>query len=142
MDPDPRAQWTQPQYVARYRFIKSLDDELSAVDVALNRLDALARTTHSAAMLQAIRAVYSQFTSGVVNSEDDQLMADRIRERLTILQGVVALSQGPPLPPHEREAAAIRAEFESAMNAYRQLLAAWKLPPDPPPSLCDRTNSG
>ena len=70
------------------------------------------------------------FTSGVVNSEDDQLMPDRLRERLTILQGAIALSQGPPLPPHYREAAAIHAQFESAMSAYRAFLSAHHLPPD------------
>ena len=120
--PDPRAQWTQADYLARYRFVKSLDDELSAIDVALNRLDAMRS--------QDAHVIRSTFTSGVVNSEDDQLMPDRLRERLTILQGAIALSQGPPLPPHYREAAAIRAQFESAMNAYHQFLATYHLPPD------------
>ncbi len=118
--PDPRAAWTQAQYLARYEFVKSLDDELSAIDIALNRLDSLGEA----------RALHSMFTSGVVNSEDDQLTPDRLRERLTILQGVIALSQGPPLPPHYREAAAIHAQFETAMDAYRAFLAAHHLPPD------------
>jgi photosystem II stability/assembly factor-like uncharacterized protein len=123
--PDPRAHWTQSEYVARYNFVKSLDDELSAIDVALNRLDALgAKTT---------RAI---FTSGVVNSEDDQLMPDRLRERLTILQGVIALSQGPPLPPHYREAAAIRSQSESAFAAYHAFLTKHHLPEDPRPEGC------
>jgi hypothetical protein len=34
----------------------------------------------------------------------------------------VALSQGPPLPPHLREAAAIRADYDRAMAAYNELL--------------------
>jgi photosystem II stability/assembly factor-like uncharacterized protein len=123
---DPRAAWTQAQYVARYDFVKSLDDELSAIDAALNRLDALPVALRQA---QGDKA-RSLFTSGVVNSEDDQLMPDRLRERLTILQGVIALSQGPPLPPHYREAAAIRAQFEIAMAAYRAFSNAHHLPPD------------
>ncbi len=49
-------------------------------------------------------------------------MPDRLRERLTILQGAIALSQGPPLPPHVREAAAIRGQFETAMAAYHAFL--------------------
>jgi photosystem II stability/assembly factor-like uncharacterized protein len=126
--PDPRAAWTQAQYLARYDFVSSLDDELSAIDVALNRLDSLPYGTTS--------RVYSMFTSGVVNSEDDQLMPDRLRERLTILQGVVALSQGPPLPPHEREAAATHAQFETAMTAYRAFLVAHNLPPDTKQEVC------
>ncbi len=125
--PDPRAAWTQAQYVERYRFLTSLDGELSAIDTALNRMDALPYRDPS---------VYSLFTSGIVNSEDDQLKPDHLRERLTILQGVVALSQGPPLPPHLREAAAIRTQFETAMNGYRAFLAAHHLPPDVEPEAC------
>jgi photosystem II stability/assembly factor-like uncharacterized protein len=127
--PDPRAAWTQAQYVARYTFVKALDDQLSAIDVALNRLDKIGQTPE-------VAALRAQFTSGVVNSEDDQLMPDRLRERLTILQGAIALSQGPPLPPHEREAAAIRAQFDSAMAAYHAFLEAHHLPPDPTPTVC------
>jgi photosystem II stability/assembly factor-like uncharacterized protein len=125
--PDPRASWTQAQYIARYEFLRSLDDQLSAIDIALNRMDSL--PYHDPAL-------YSTFTSGVVNSEDDQLKPDRLRERLTILQGAVALSQGPPLPPHEREAAAIHAQFERAMTAYRAFLAAHNLPPDAKQEVC------
>ncbi len=119
--PDPRATWSQADYVARYTFLKTLDDELSEVDVALNRLDAM-RTRASVTQRRAIDAVYGQLTSGVRNAEDDQWMPDRLRERLTILQGTLALSQGPPLPPHQREAAAVRAEFDRAMRAYHALM--------------------
>jgi photosystem II stability/assembly factor-like uncharacterized protein len=119
--PDPRAHWTQEQYVARHDFLASLDDELSQIDTALNRLDGL-RASASGARRHAIDAVYHQLTSGVVNSEDNQWMPDRLRERLTILLGVVNLSQGPPLPPHLAEAAEIRAEFERALNAYTELM--------------------
>lgn len=125
--PDPRATWTQPQYVARYAFLKSLDDELSTIDLALNRMDGLPYRDP---------ALYSMFTSGAVNSEDDQLEPDRLRERITILQGTVALSQGPPLPPHQREAAAIHAQFERAMNAYGAFLTAHHLSPDVKPEAC------
>ena len=111
--------------------MKSLDDELSAIDVALNQLALRLRASRVAQDDKIAAAkVQAMFTSGVVNSEDDQLMPDRLRERLTILQGVIALSQGPPLPPHYREAAAIRAQFETAMGAYRAFLAAHHLPPD------------
>lgn len=119
--PDPRAKWSQDDYVARYTFLKTLNDELSEIDIALNRLDA-ARARASGTNRRAIDAVYKTFTSGVRNAEDDQWMPDRLRERLTILQGTLALSQGPPLPPHQREAAAIRAEFDRAMRAYHALM--------------------
>ncbi|HZT11874.1 MAG TPA: hypothetical protein VFA29_03690, partial [Candidatus Baltobacteraceae bacterium] len=38
---DPRTQWSGAQYAARFAFVKELDDELSAIDVALNRLDSM-----------------------------------------------------------------------------------------------------
>jgi photosystem II stability/assembly factor-like uncharacterized protein len=120
---DPRAHWTQADYVARHDFLSSLDDELSQVDVALNRLDAM-RPAASAARRKAIDAIHSRLTSGIVNSEDDQWRPDQLRERLTILLGVVALSQAPPLPPHLREAADIRTEFETVMTAYHSFLKA------------------
>ena len=118
---DPRAHWTQAQYVARHDFIASLDEELSQIDTALNRLDGLLASA-SGTRRREIEVVYRQFTSGIVNSEDDQWMPDRVRERLTILLGVVNLSQGPPLPPHLAEAAEIHTEFLNVMNAYRELI--------------------
>jgi hypothetical protein len=120
VQPDPRAHWTQEQYVARHDFLAELDGELSQVDAALNDLDA--RRAHAAGSARhGIDRVYALFSSGIVNSEDDQWKPDSLRERLTILLGVVNLSQGPPLPPHLREAAEIKAEFERAMAAYHAL---------------------
>lgn len=124
--PDPRAAWTAQDYAARYAFLKGLDDELSAIDAALNRLDA-ARPHAQPAQRRAIDSVYRELTSGVVNSEDDQWMPDRLRERLTILQGVVALSQAPPLPPHEREAAAIHLEFVRVMSDYQKIIEEYPI---------------
>jgi photosystem II stability/assembly factor-like uncharacterized protein len=124
---DPRASWTMADYKARYAFMKSLDDDLSSIDAALNRLDGL-RAHASPAMLSDLERVYHTFTSGVRNSEDDMWAPDRVRERITILQGNVALSQGPPLPPHEREAAAIQTELDRAMDAYRRFLQQWSPP--------------
>ncbi len=128
--PDPRAAWQQSDYVARYRFVSALNDELSQIDAGLNRLDASPQLRREGA------AVYAALTSGVVNSEDDLLRPDRLRERLTILQGVIALSQGPPTPAQLRESAAIRTQFDAAMNAYHEFLAAHHLLPDPKPEVC------
>lgn len=128
---DPRAAWTAAQYAERYRFVSELNDELSQIDIALNRLDSLATLRHAQG-----DAVTKTFTSGVVNSEDDQLMPDSLRERLTILQGGLALSQGPPSAAQVREAAAIRAQFDVAMAAYRAFLVAHHLPPDRKQEVC------
>lgn len=131
VEADPRARWQESDYIQRYRFVTKLNDELSQIDTALNRLDNLPP------MLRGEAApVYAQFTSGVVNSEDDLLKPDRLRERLTILQGTIALSQGPPLAAPQREAAAIATQFDVAMNGYQQFLAAHHLPPDPKPEVC------
>jgi len=127
VEADPRASWTSAEYLQRYRFVTELNRELSQIDAALNRLDSLRDEG---------RRLEATFTSGVVNSEDDQLMPDRLRERLTILQGVVALSQGPPTPAQLREAAAIRAQFDAAMSAYNAFLAAHHLPTDDKPEGC------
>lgn len=119
---DPRAPWSQSQYVDRYNFIQQLNDELSAIDAALNRMDAW--RAHAPPRVQSeIFGVYRMFTSGVRNSEDDMFVPDRLRERLTILQGDIALSQGPPLSAHVREAASIHAEYQRAMIAYHRLLS-------------------
>jgi photosystem II stability/assembly factor-like uncharacterized protein len=124
--PDPRAHWKQAQYEARYDFLKRLDDELTSIDGVLNHLDRL-RAGASPRFREAIDGLYRQFTSGVQNLEDNEWMPDRLRERLTTLQGVVTLSQGPPLAPHEREAAAIAREFDRAMAAYRRFLSQWSI---------------
>jgi hypothetical protein len=117
---DPRAHWTQDQYVARHDFLAELSSELSAIDAALNDLDARRPRTTGAAR-HAMDRVYAQLTAGVVNSEDDLWYPNSLRERLTIFLGVVNLSQGPPLPPHFHEAAEIKTQFEKAMAAYHAL---------------------
>ncbi|HYL27484.1 MAG TPA: hypothetical protein VEW74_06580, partial [Candidatus Nitrosotalea sp.] len=130
--PDPRAAWTIDKYIMRHRFVTKLNEELSAIDIALNRLDSLA-TGSSFDKLRMTRDKLSLtrlFTSGVVNSEDDLLKPDGLRERLTILQGTLALSQGPPTPAQEGAANSIHAQFEIAMNAYQSFLQAHHLPPD------------
>jgi photosystem II stability/assembly factor-like uncharacterized protein len=122
--PDPRAHWTQSQYVARFDFVTALERELSAIDAALNQLDAL-RSRVAPAQRPVLERVYAQLTSGIVNSEDDQWRPDMLRERLTILLGVVNLSQGPPLPPQLREAAEIKDEFERVMSTYHSFIEAF-----------------
>ncbi len=63
-------------------------------------------------------------------------MPDRLRERLTILQGVVALSQGPPLPRNERGIRRHSRAIRKAMTAYRTILATHALALDPKPEVC------
>ena len=127
VEPDPRAPWTQADYVKRHDFLKALYDELSAIDTDLNALDA--RKAKAAPQeRKRIDAAIAAFTSNPRNSEDDQWRPDRVRERIQTLIGVVSLSQGPPLPPHEREAAEIRPEYDAAIATYRSYVAHEGLP--------------
>jgi len=125
VNPDPRESWTEQQYLARHDFLKTLNDELSQIDEALNSLDEFGKH-ESGATRAKLKAVYSDFTSNPRNSEDNLWAADKLRERVMNLQGVVTLSQGPPLPPHLAESAAIRKELERVLPTFRQFLSVIK----------------
>jgi hypothetical protein len=139
---DPRAPWTQADYVERRDFLRELYGWLSHIDVALNDLDAArarlaarvsalraaGKTTSAlrddAALLRQARAVSAELSSNPRNSEDDQWRPDRVRERLLSLIDVYsALSLGPPLAPHRQEAAGIEQQYERAMADYQAFLA-------------------
>ncbi len=109
VSPDPRAAWSPSDYLARYCVESELDDELSAVDTVLNDLDARGLQN---------TATYKFLTSHPINSEDDLWFPDRLRERITILQSSLGLSQGPPSAAHLREAAEIRDQYDVVMNKY------------------------
>jgi len=152
VQPDPRAHWTNEQYGARHDFLAGLADEFSQVDRALNRLDSLsgelaqrrallqARSRDREALLaidrvaQAAAAIKAALTSNPQNDQDDDFLADRLRERIQFVIGLVSLPLanglgyggpylGPPLPPHERAAAEVHALFQRRMSAYRSFLA-------------------
>ncbi len=121
--PDPRITRTYAEMRARHAFIRTLYAEMSAVDRVLNRLDALGRTLalHPDPSLEAKRRrMYLRFTSSPVNSEDQLLFADRLRERLASLIADGSLSDAAPSAAHLAEAAAIRVQFAAAMAAYER----------------------
>jgi hypothetical protein len=141
--PDPRARWTQADYVARHAFLAGLYAEVDQIDAALNRLDVvrgtlarrinLLESTHApAAQLQSAKMlahqaqiVYAELTSNPRNSEDNQWRADKLRERILILIDVYdLLSQGPPSQAHKREAAEIRPIYDTAMSHYRRFISS------------------
>jgi len=111
VDPDPRADWSASDYAAKYCIERELDDELSVIDTKLNEMDA--RRLQNTALYRAL-------TSRPVNSEDDLWLPDRLRERITILQSSLGLSQGPPTLAHLREAAALRAQYTAALHMQPQ----------------------
>ena len=139
--PDPRARWTQADYVERHAFLSSLLGEVDRIDKALNHLDALRGTlarkietlksAHApAAQIQSAQdlarraqVVYAEITSSPRNSEDNMWRADKVRERLLILLDAYDLqSQGPPSAAHKRETSEIRPLLDAAMLDYRILI--------------------
>jgi len=139
--PDPRAPWTQADYVEHRDFLRELYEQFGQIDDALNRLDELnvklrARLAslrgrdvsgHDSRAVQATLAsaqsVAAQLSSHPVNSEDSLLQADGLRERLyTLIDSFDHLSQGPPLAAHRREAAEIKPFFDAAMARYHAFI--------------------
>jgi len=135
--PDPRALWSQADYVERRNFLHQLDGWLSHIDSALNNLDSIRgvlyrrletmKADHAPAALLArqqqllheAQDISAQISSNPRNSEDNQWRPDKLRERLLILIDVYSLlSQGPPLEPHRREAAEIEISYDAAMSRY------------------------
>jgi photosystem II stability/assembly factor-like uncharacterized protein len=139
---DPRAQWTQADYIERRQFVRRLDDMLSNIDVALNNLDRVrsvlyakiaafghsrrfgAELTRDEELLREAQTISALISSNPRNPEDDQWRPDRLRERLLIAIDVyAALAQGPPLPPHYREAGEIQAQYDKVMPRYHSFVA-------------------
>jgi photosystem II stability/assembly factor-like uncharacterized protein len=116
--PDPRAPWTQDGLQARHDFVRDLDDELGAVDAALNDLDA--RAAHRA-LTASEHLVFDELTSNPRNSEDDLYRPDRIREWIQSLLLDIGLSQAPPTPAQREEAARITSALGPALTAYHAL---------------------
>ncbi len=105
---DPRAQWTQQDYVARHDLLRQLNDELSRIDDALNALDGKAK---HGALDAHDKAFYDALSSNPRNSEDDMYRPDALRERIQTLQQTMSLSQGPPSTAQMSQAATLGAEL-------------------------------
>ena len=116
--PDPRASWSQADYVARHDFVRSLLDELNAIDIALNDLDARAGRRPLTA---AERAVYTALTSNPRNSEDDLMRPDMLREQVQTLLLDIGLSRSPPTDAQRAEAARVGTLYASVMARYKAL---------------------
>jgi hypothetical protein len=139
--PDPRASWTQSQYIERRDFLRQLYAELSQIDSALNDLDAIRsgldkkihtlrsgrspdpKIQQTEERLRRAQAISAEISSNPRNPEDDQWRPDKLRERLLILIDVYGdLSQGPPLSAHRREAAEIKPIYDAAIEQYRDFI--------------------
>ena len=107
---DPRANWTQADYVARYGVLHNLIAEFSAIDDCLNALDE--RAKHGP-LDAASKALYNALTSNPRNSEDTLFRPDRLREYIQSLQVTMSLSQGPPTTAQLSEAGPIKTAFDA-----------------------------
>ena len=149
---DPRAPWTHEQYVERHTFLSELFTDESNVDAALNRLDDLrkqlddrrrrlaARRSSGQLIAQvgaaAMRAeaIFSTLTSNPKAGQDSDFLPDQVRERIQYVIGSVttplgmgtgdygASYLGPPQDAQYREAAEVRALYETRMSAYDRFL--------------------
>jgi hypothetical protein len=133
--PDPRATYTQAQYVAAYAFATTQTKKLSAIDSALNRLDALtaaAQKSGDAALANDARATRSSLTADYHNDEDSIGRPGELREAFYGFDLVG--NGGPPTAATLDLASRIDAAYALVMgraNAFlaRQTLAAPPLPP-------------
>jgi hypothetical protein len=138
--PDPRAPWTQADYIARHDFEAALDTEISQLDTALNSLDAIRRETNARlkplrgatpqpaivaqgdALLARATAIVDEMTSNPRNDEDSVLYADKVRERVETLLGNFSESQQPPFAAHRQQADEIHADVERVLGDYQKFV--------------------
>ncbi|MBV8281729.1 MAG: hypothetical protein JO347_06665, partial [Candidatus Eremiobacteraeota bacterium] len=142
VSPDPRASWTQADYVARHGFDTSLNGELSQIDTALNTLDGIRKQVYAlmrprplqasatstivmagVPLLGRLDAIEAEMTSNQRNDEDEILYADKVRERILTLQATLAESQQPPFAAHLQQASEIHADVERVLTDYEAFLA-------------------
>ena len=138
---DPRAPWTQADYVARHDFEAMLNGELSQIDTALNALHALKRrvgqslktlrqtspnsaiTSQGEALLAQETALESEITSNPRNDEDSIRYADKVRERIVTLSVTLSGSQQPPFAAHREQAAEIKGDVDRVLAAYQKFMS-------------------
>src|SRR5271165_183319 len=139
--PDPRAPWTQADYVARHEYDVALNTELSQIDVVLNSLASLrtqmaarlkplqAQTPQPAlvaqgdALLARMENLKAEITSDQRNNEDSVIYPDKVREEILTLQILFSESQQPPFDAHKEQAARVHAEVEHVLGEYQALTA-------------------
>ena len=142
--PDPRAPYTQAQYVERYTFMRRLFDQLSSVDVALNGLDRLRKElTERRRLAQArgdralvkqidavsgrVSAIFATLTSNPQAGQDDDFLPDQLRERIeyvidSVASPLSASYQGPPSEAQYKDAAEVGALYQARMSAYERFI--------------------
>ncbi|HKW44357.1 MAG TPA: hypothetical protein VJN22_01790 [Candidatus Eremiobacteraceae bacterium] len=134
---DPRAPWSQRDYVERRAFLNMLYGDFSAVDADLNSLDALqarlndrrkasAGNAALAAKIDTVQtallAVRAAFTSNPQGDQDDDFLQDMLRERLQSIMQSMSGSFQPPTAALSSEGAVLHALFIADDDAYKSFL--------------------
>jgi hypothetical protein len=123
--PDPRVALTHADYVAAHAFVTAQTARFSAVDAALNRLDALeadARKRGLTALADRAHAIRGSLTADYHNDEDSIQRPGEVREDLESLIGFRAGSN-PPSAATRNLAARIDAEYDAAMREVNAFFA-------------------
>lgn len=150
--PDPRAQWTHDDYVARHDFMQAIKEQLSAVDTALNTLDRLreqlakrrvqaasrSASTHLMDQIDSVerrrQVIFSMLTSNPQAGQDSDFLPDRLREK--ILAVVSSLNYplgygtgnagasylGPPSEAAIKMASQVKTNYDAVMADYTRFL--------------------
>ncbi len=114
---DPRVSFTAEQYAAAHAFATAQTAKLSAVDVALNRLDATiaaAQKKNLPAVVARAQSVRSELTADYHNDEDSIGRPGKVRENLLGLDLVG--DNGPPAAAALELAARIDVLYVAAMR--------------------------
>ncbi len=124
--PDPRVHYSEADYASAHRFAMTEQNEFSAVDSALNRLDAVAASAQRhglPAIAARARALRSDLTADYQNDEDSIERPGKLRENLQALSGYRAGS-GPPTAATRDLAARIAADYRTQMRAVDAFFAS------------------
>jgi hypothetical protein len=136
---DPRASWSQHEYVERRAFLSTIYGDFSTVDADLNSLDAMqAQLTErrkaaggNGALVSkidvaqtALSNLRAAFTSNPQGDQDADFLQDMLRERLQAIMQSMSGSFQPPTAALLSEGATIHALFDSTEAAYRSFVSS------------------
>ena len=122
---DPRSTWTADDLAARHAYLTRLYDDVSAIDVVLNDIDAkkaalrLRHDRTGSALNARFDDARRLLTANDENDEDSIAKPDRIREKLQAAAGAIGGSLQPPTAAHLANAEALQAEFEKTLAAAK-----------------------
>ncbi len=127
---DPASPFDIGAQTERYAFLTKVNAAFSAVDVALNRIDAQRRAlrgkTDAAAQAKrrALDRLLARLTSNPMHDEDTIGRPNMIRERLQGLAGAIGSSFQPPTVEHLNDMKVVMAEYDAAMAMAHAVLGA------------------